>query len=57
VRRDPPARRFEGRAKGSGSVQYPHAIEHNGSLWVIYSINKEDIEVAEIPIRGLELPR
>jgi len=57
VKATPPARRFEGRAKGSGSVQYPHAIEHNGSLWVIYSINKEDIEIAELPIRGLELPR
>ncbi len=57
VRGSPPARRFEGRAKGSGTVQYPHAVEHGGSLWVIYSVNKEDIEVAELPIRALELPR
>lgn|GEM_PF-145040 len=48
--------RFAGRAKGGpGSVQYPHAIEHGGSLWVIYSTNKEDIEVTEIPIASLGL--
>jgi predicted neuraminidase len=57
IRSNPPARRFAGRAKASGSVQYPHAIEHQGSLWVIYSINKEDIEVAEIPVGKLELPQ
>ncbi|MBS1824838.1 MAG: exo-alpha-sialidase [Acidobacteria bacterium] len=50
IRRNLPARRFAGRAKGSGSAQYPHAIEHGGSLWVIYSTNKEDIDIAEIPL-------
>jgi hypothetical protein len=55
IRGNPPARRFAGRAKGSGSVQYPHAMEHNGSLWVIYSTNKEDIEIAEIPLAKLGL--
>jgi len=53
VRREPPPRRYAGRAKGSGSVQYPHALEHNGSLWVIYSTNKEDIEIAELPLAPL----
>jgi hypothetical protein len=53
IRKNPPARRFAGRAKGSRSVQYPHAIEHNGSLWVIYSTNKEDIDIAEIPLSKL----
>jgi pimeloyl-ACP methyl ester carboxylesterase/predicted neuraminidase len=56
VRTGLPVRRFAGRAKGSGTVQYPHAIEHRGSLWVIYSINKEDIEVAELPLNSLGLP-
>jgi len=55
IRRDAPGRRFEGRAKGSGSLQYPHAIEHNGFLWVIYSTNKEDIEVTAIPLASLGL--
>jgi pimeloyl-ACP methyl ester carboxylesterase len=48
------ARRFEGRAKGSGTIQYPNAIEHGGSLWVIYSVNKEDIEISEIPLRAFD---
>lgn len=48
------ARRFEGRAKGSGTIQYPNAIEHGGSLWVIYSVNKEDIEITEIPLRAFD---
>lgn len=55
IRAHPPQRRFAGRAKGSGSVQYPHAIEHAGSLWVIYSTNKEDIDLAEIPLAKLNL--
>jgi hypothetical protein len=55
VRRGAPDRRFAGRAKGSGSLQYPHAIEHNGSLWIIYSTNKEDIEITEIPLSTLGL--
>lgn len=54
IRRGAPARRVAGRAKGSGSLQYPHAIEHNGSLWVIYSVNKEDIEISELRIRDVE---
>ncbi|MBM3782709.1 MAG: FAD-dependent oxidoreductase [Acidobacteria bacterium] len=55
VRQHPPDRRYAGRAKGSGSVQYPHAVEHNGSLWVIYATNKEDIEVTEIPLAKMGL--
>jgi hypothetical protein len=55
IRANAPERRYTGRAKGGGSIQYPHAIEHGGSLWVIYSVNKEDIEVAEIPVAGLRL--
>ncbi|MBZ2185479.1 MAG: exo-alpha-sialidase [Bryobacter sp.] len=53
IRRNLPARRYAGRAKASGSAQYPHAIEHGGSLWIVYSTNKEDIEIAEIPLSRL----
>jgi predicted neuraminidase len=38
--------------RGQGSFQYPHAIEHGGKLWVIYSTNKRNIDLAE-----MELPR
>jgi hypothetical protein len=48
VRRGAPGPRFK---QGKGTLQYPHAIEHGGSLWAIYSTNKEDIEVTEIPLR------
>jgi len=53
IREDAAPRRIEGRAKPSGSFQYPHAIEHAGSLWVIYSTNKEDIEVSQLPLKEL----
>lgn len=47
IRKEAPAPKF---GSGSGSFQYPHAIEHNGALWTVYSTNKEDIQVTEIPI-------
>jgi predicted neuraminidase len=53
VRKDAPERRFEGRAKGNRSLQYPHALEHGKSLWVIYSTNKEDIDITEIKLSDL----
>lgn len=53
IRKNAPAFRAPGRAKPSGSYQYPHAIEHGGSLWVIYATNKEDIEITEIRLSDL----
>jgi hypothetical protein len=53
LRKNAPLRRFAGRAKPGRSFQYPHAIEYNGSLWLICSVNKEDIEVSEYPIESL----
>lgn len=38
------------------SFQYPHAMEHNNSLWVAYSVNKRDIEVCEIKLSELHRP-
>jgi len=54
LRKQPPARRFSGRAKPDMSVQYPHAIENQDSLWVIYATNKEDIEISEFRLSDLE---
>ncbi len=45
---------------GTGTFQYPHLIEHDEHLLVVYSHNKRAIEVLKIPIseiqrlRGLE---
>ncbi len=55
LRKNGPALRHMGRAKGAHSFQYSHAIEHDGKLWVIYATNKEDIEVTAYPISGFEL--
>ncbi len=55
LRKDAPPQRFPGRAKGPDSFQYPHAIEYQGSLWVIYSTNKEDIEISEYKISDFGL--
>ncbi len=55
LRKNGPALRYKGGAKGAHSFQYSHAIEHDGKLWVIYATNKEDIEVTAYPISGFEL--
>ncbi len=47
-----PPSRFAGVAKSCG-FQYPHAAVTNDTLWVIYSVNKEDIEVVGIPLSSL----
>jgi hypothetical protein len=50
-----PELRFPGKAKDGRSFQYSHAIEHDGQLWVVYAINKEDIEVAAFPLAQFHL--
>jgi hypothetical protein len=51
--KDAPMRRFQGRAKPERSFQYPHALEHDGYLYVIYSVNKEDIVVSRYKLEDL----
>ncbi len=36
--------------------QYPYAYEHDGKLYVIYSVGKEDCELSIIPVRCLQIP-
>lgn len=52
VRAEETAARWPGRSKGKG-YQYMRGYEHDGKLYTIYSINKEDIEVTIIPIDEL----
>ncbi|MBE0679811.1 MAG: exo-alpha-sialidase [Bacteroidales bacterium] len=47
-----PKMRYSGRAKSIG-FQYPHSVVEGDSLWVIYSVNKEDIQVTRIPLSEL----
>lgn len=47
-----PEQRYAGNAKSDG-YQYPHSVIVGDYLWIIYSINKEDIEVARIPLLEL----
>ena len=47
-----PGLRYKGKAKSNG-YQYPHSVIVGKYLWVIYSVNKEDIEVARIPLAEL----
>ena len=53
VRIEQTNKRFSGYAKAPG-YQYVRAVEHDGRLWVIYSVNKEDIELSVIPLAALE---
>ena len=48
-----PPQRYEGKAKSIG-YQYPHSVVVGKCLWLIYSVNKEDIEVARIPLSELD---
>lgn len=56
LRRNAPPLRYPGKAKGSQSFQYAHAIEHDSKLWVIYATNKEDIEVTSFDVTAFGLP-
>ena len=47
-----PPRRYKGRAKSIGYA-YPHSVVVGDKLWVIYSVNKEDIQVTRIPINEI----
>ncbi|MGE4490074.1 MAG: exo-alpha-sialidase [Kiritimatiellales bacterium] len=51
---NPPVRRYPGRWKGSG-YQYPDSLVQGDSLWVLCSVNKEDIQVVKIPLSELSL--
>ena len=48
-----PDRHYDGRSKSIGYA-YPHSASAGEHLWVIYSVNKEDIEIARIPLSELE---
>ncbi len=47
---EPP--RFPGKAKGK-QWSYPYGYEHNGKLFVVYSIGKEDCGLSVLPIQSL----
>lgn len=39
---------------GVASLQYPHAIEHDGQLMIAFSRNKKQIEVLRVPLGELD---
>lgn len=45
--------RFPGAAKGK-QWSYPYGYEHDGKLFVVYSIGKEDCGLSVLPIKSLE---
>ncbi len=56
LRNEAPARRHQGKAKSDHSFQYADAMEHDGYLYVIYSVNKEDIEISRYDFAELLRP-
>ena len=52
VRTEQTKARWEGRAKSAG-YHYMRGFEHDGRLYTIYSVNKEDIEVSIIALAEL----
>lgn len=49
-----PIPRFKGAAKAP-QWSYPYAYEHDGKLYVVYSIGKEDCGLSVIPIKSLKV--
>jgi hypothetical protein len=54
VRRVDEPGRFAGKNKGNYAAAYPHACAAGGYFFAIYSINKEDVEIARIPLKIFE---
>lgn len=52
IRHGTPPLRYPGHAKNRG-FQYPSALVVGKVLWVIYSINKEDVAISRVPLREL----
>jgi len=48
IRYGAPQVRQNGAAKSVG-FQYPSAVVARNSLWVVYSVGKEDVEISEVP--------
>jgi hypothetical protein len=53
LRGEPTKQRFEGERKGNG-WQYPNALIWKDSLWVIYSVNKEDVVISRIRLNDVD---
>ncbi len=52
IRFMPPPLRYMGLEKTVG-FQYPHSVVVENNLWVIYSVNKEDVQITKIPLEEL----
>jgi hypothetical protein len=50
-----PAPRFQGFAKGK-QWSYPYAHEHDGKLYVVYSVGKEECGLSVMPVASLRNP-
>ena len=50
LRKDPPDRRFDGKAKTLG-YNYPKAFVDEDYLYVAYSVNKEEIALTRLPVK------
>jgi hypothetical protein len=49
------APRFPGAAKGK-QWSYPYAHEHNGKLYIVYSVGKEECGLSVVPVTSLVNP-
>ena len=48
--------RYKGRAKGK-QWSYPYAYEHDGKLYIVYSVGKEECGLSSIPIASLSVEK
>ncbi|MCK4677696.1 MAG: exo-alpha-sialidase [Bacteroidales bacterium] len=52
IRFNAPPQRYKGHARSKGYA-YPHSVIVGDDLWVIYSVNKEDIQLTRIPLEEI----
>ncbi|MSU64923.1 MAG: hypothetical protein EXS38_02205 [Opitutus sp.] len=52
LRGEPAKQKFVGTAKADG-WQYPSVAVWRGSLWVVYSVNKEDVSISRVKLSDL----
>ena len=52
LRHEPVALRNPGHDKGS-PYSYPHALEHEGQLYIAYSVNRDDIWISMVPLEEI----
>lgn len=56
LRSKAPALKYPGPGRSGPGFAYPDAVEHDGAIYIVYSIGKEHIGLSRVPLRELAPP-